>query len=369
MDMEAHGGPNQAIAWFACLLTTGLTASFCFNVLSTLQVLLYLFLYLGLFLYLLLLLFLYLGLFLYLLLLFLYLGLFLYLLLLHFLYLGLFLYLLLLLFLYLLLLLFLYLGLFLYLLLLLFLYLGLCGALATDTVDSDPPRLGDLKATEAFIDSAEVVVVGFFESEESHGYKEMVDAAKRVDTVPAAICMEKEVWAELSISSDTIAIFRKADNHQENLVVSEAKKLEVDGLVNFIVINEVRFVTEYNQVTAVGLFNSEVKAHLLLLVNRGTKEFTELKEQLAALAPEFTGKLLFVLINGALKSNFRSLGYFGLKSGDLPRVGIYDGQSDMKWLLPQGDISSERVRGFCQAFLKGELKEEKQAGAEAKSEL
>ncbi|KAK0147983.1 hypothetical protein N1851_012350 [Merluccius polli] len=63
-------------------------------VLSTLQVLLYLFLYLGLFLYLLLLLFLYLGLFLYLLLLlFLYLGLFLYLLLLLFLYLGLLLYL------------------------------------------------------------------------------------------------------------------------------------------------------------------------------------------------------------------------------------------------------------------------------------
>ena len=30
-------------------------------------------------------------------------------------------------------------------------------------VDSAPLRLGDLKAAEAFIDSAEVVVVGFFE--------------------------------------------------------------------------------------------------------------------------------------------------------------------------------------------------------------
>ncbi|CAL8332248.1 unnamed protein product [Lota lota] len=245
----------------------------------------------------------------------------------------------------------------------------LSSAFATETGDSALPRLGDLKAAEAFIDSAEVVVVGFFESEESRGYKELVDATKRVDTVPAAICMEKEVWAELSISSDTIAIFRKADNHQENLVLSEAKKVEGDGLVNFITINEVRYVTEYNQATAVGLFNSEVKAHLLLMVNRGTKEFTELREQLAALAPEFTGKLLFVLINGAAKSNLRSLGYFGLKSGDLPRVGIYNGQSDMKWLMPQGAVSSERVRSFCHAFLKGELKEEKQAGAEAKSEL
>lgn len=40
----------------------------------------------------------------------------------------------------------------------------------------------------------------------------------------------------------------QADNHQENLVVSEIKKLEVDGLVNFISVNEVRYITEYNQV-------------------------------------------------------------------------------------------------------------------------
>lgn len=43
--------------------------------------------------------------------------------------------------------------------------------------------------------------------------------------------------------------------------------------------------------TAVGLFNSEVKAHLLLFANRGTKEFTELKKNLRALAPDFTGKV------------------------------------------------------------------------------
>ncbi|XP_028269036.1 endoplasmic reticulum resident protein 27 isoform X2 [Parambassis ranga] len=230
-------------------------------------------------------------------------------------------------------------------------------------------RLNDTKVAEAFIDSAEVVVIGFLEGVESHGYKELLEAAKRVDSVPVAICTVKEVWADYSLSSDTITLFRKADNHQENLVVAEAKKLDADGLVNFITINEVRYITEYNQVTAVGLFNSEVKTHLLLFVNRGTKEYTELKQQLGALAPEFTEKFLFVLINGAVKSNFRSLNYFGLKSHDLPRVGIYDGDSDMKWLLPEGEISTERVREFCQSFLQGELKEVKQAGAEPKTEL
>lgn len=67
-------------------------------------------------------------------------------------------------------------------------------------------------------------------------------------------------------------------------------------------------------------------------------------------------QFLFVMINGAVKSNSRSLNYFGLKSKDLPRIGIYDGDSDMKWLLPEGEISTERVRDFCQSFLKGELK-------------
>lgn len=61
-------------------------------------------------------------------------------------------------------------------------------------------------------------------------------------------------------------------------------------------------------------------------------------------------------MNGAVKSNFQALGYFGLKSKDLPRVGIYDADSDMKWLLPEGEISTERVQEFCQSFLKGELK-------------
>ncbi|XP_031727690.1 endoplasmic reticulum resident protein 27 [Anarrhichthys ocellatus] len=250
----------------------------------------------------------------------------------------------------------------------LFFCLLVSSVIATEK-DSALPRLTDTKAAEAFIDSAEVVVIGFLEGEESLGYQELVSAAKRVDSVPVAICTEKEVLADYSLSSDTITLFRKADNHQENLVIATTKKLEADGLVNFITINEVRYITEYNQVTAVGLFNSEVKTHLLLFANKGSKEDTELKERLGALAPEFTGKFLFVLINGAVTSNSRSLGYFGLKSQDLPRVGIYDGSSDMKWLLPAGEISTERVREFCQSFLRGELKEVKQAEAEAKTEL
>lgn len=47
------------------------------------------------------------------------------------------------------------------------------------------------------------------QGEESHGYKELVAAAKRVDSVSVAICVSKEVWADYGIKSDTITLFRK----------------------------------------------------------------------------------------------------------------------------------------------------------------
>ncbi|KAM6971770.1 endoplasmic reticulum resident protein 27 [Aplochiton taeniatus] len=242
-------------------------------------------------------------------------------------------------------------------------------AIAKEKADSALLSLTDSAAVEAFVESADVVIIGFFEGEDSHGYKEFVAAVKQVETIPAAVCKEKEIWADISIASDTIALFRKADNHQENLLLSQVKKLDTDGLVRFFTINELRYITEYNQVTAVGLFNSEVAVHLLLFANRGTKEYSALKDKLAALAPEFTGKFLFVLVNGAVKANARSLDYFGLKSRDLPRVGIYDGGSDMQWVMPEGEISAERVREFCESFLRGDLKEEKQSGEATKTEL
>ncbi len=66
-------------------------------------------------------------------------------------------------------------------------------------------------------------------------------------------------------------------------------------------------------------------------------------------------QMLFVLVNGREKSNARVLEYFDLKSRDLPRIGIYDGVLDEKWLMPAGEISTERVQDFCDSYLDGEV--------------
>ncbi|XP_076871874.1 endoplasmic reticulum resident protein 27 isoform X1 [Brachyhypopomus gauderio] len=232
------------------------------------------------------------------------------------------------------------------------------------------PRLTDISAAASFIGSAEVVVVGFFETDGGHGYKEFLAAAEEVRNLPAALCSVKEVWANYSVSSDAIVIFRKVDLHQEHLQLSKIPNLDTDGVVRFFTINNIRFITEYNPVSAVGLFQSKVKVHLVLMAHRGSSNYKELKGRLEVLAPQYAGKLLFVLVNGKDKANARVLDYFRLKSRELPRVGLYDGSSDQSWLMAPGEISADRVRNFCDSFLSGELQKEKVSGEqETRTEL
>ncbi|KAK3575445.1 hypothetical protein QTP86_026711 [Hemibagrus guttatus] len=232
------------------------------------------------------------------------------------------------------------------------------------------PILTDISVAETFIDSAEVVIIGFFEADGGNGYNEFLAAVEEVKSLPAALCSEKEVWAKYSIESDTISIFRKADLNQQNLEPAKVQNLDKDGVVRFFTINNIRYITEYNQASAVGLFQSKVKVHLVLFANRGSDNYSELKERVGALAPRYTQKMLFVLINGKDQANARALEYFKLKSPDLPRVGIYDGESDKTWLMGPGEISAERVQNFCDSFLSGELQKEKETEEpELKSEL
>uniref|UniRef100_A0A8C7JCE3 Uncharacterized protein n=1 Tax=Oncorhynchus kisutch TaxID=8019 RepID=A0A8C7JCE3_ONCKI len=99
--------------------------------------------------------------------------------------------------------------------------------------------------------------------------------------------------------------------------------------------------TPTHRETAVGLYQSEVKGHILLFINRGSGDYEVLKDRLGQeLWPQNSLiRFLFVLVNG-LKSNGKSLAYFGLMSRDLPRVGIYDDESAMKCLMHEGEIST-----------------------------
>ena len=65
----------------------------------------------------------------------------------------------------------------------------------------------------------------------------------------SALFMIQRWWCTVSLLVVTMWLCPviQADNHQDNLVVADAKKLDADGLVNFISVNEIGYITEYNQ--------------------------------------------------------------------------------------------------------------------------
>lgn len=46
--------------------------------------------------------------------------------------------------------------------------------------------------------------------------------------------------------------------------------------------------------SAVGLFQSKVKVHVVLFANRGSDTYNELKERVGALAPHYVGKVFII---------------------------------------------------------------------------
>ncbi|XP_041093703.1 endoplasmic reticulum resident protein 27 [Polyodon spathula] len=213
--------------------------------------------------------------------------------------------------------------------------------------DSTPSWLKDITAVEKFLEEPDVAVIGFFKDSEALGFADFVTVSSDLSPLPFALCSDPATWEQYHINTSTVSVFRKTDSRHEALELREERKVDSDTMARFVKINELHYLTEYNAVTAIGIFQSAVSSHLLVFIDRQSENFTALRRNIMDLAPEYRGRLLFVLVDVSLDSNARVLRYFGLESRDTPAVGLYSTENDRKWLLPTGEVTSERVREFC----------------------
>lgn len=71
--------------------------------------------------------------------------------------------------------------------------------------------------------------------------------------------------------------------------------------------------------------------------------------------PSLPLQILFVLVDSGKRENGKVMSYFKLKESQLPALAIYESVDD-KWdTLPIAEVTVEKVRGFCEGFLKGLL--------------
>nr|XP_014336256.1 PREDICTED: endoplasmic reticulum resident protein 27 isoform X2 [Bos mutus] len=234
-----------------------------------------------------------------------------------------------------------------------------------------------------FIAAAEVAVIGFFQAlvleveqrlnsvfmaytqwrehpNVLHSLDSEVPAVSLIHSVVQnfqdvsfGISTASEVLAHYNITGNTISLFRLVDNKQLDLKGEDFESMDATKLSRFIESNNLRLVTEYNAITAIGLFNSMIPIHLLLIMNKASSEFEENLHRFQEAAKLFQGRILFILVDSGVKQNEKAISFFKLKMAELPALAIYQTLDD-KWdTLPITEVLVEQVQNFCDGFLKG----------------
>ncbi|NXO61194.1 ERP27 protein, partial [Phainopepla nitens] len=213
-----------------------------------------------------------------------------------------------------------------------------------------PVLLNNVADAEAFIRGAEVAVIGFFQDPQSPEADRFRRAAGQTAEVPFGLSSSAAVLSHYGASANTVALFRRVDNDRRDLDMNDTE-VDAEKLIRFVRINELRLVTEYNPVTAIGVMQSSFQFNLLLITDKMSPKHPERMRKFRAAAELYKGKILFILLDSNLKSNERVLSYFQLKKSQLPALAIFHTPDDEHDVLTVDEISIERVQDFCNPFL------------------
>lgn len=218
-----------------------------------------------------------------------------------------------------------------------------------------PParELTTVDAAKALIDSAEVVVVGFFKNQDSAEAKIFKNVAAEIDDFVFGITSDDAVYSELKASKDGAILFKKFDEGRNEY---DGEYTE-DELKKFLKANSLPLVVEFNHETAQKIFGGDIKAHNLLFISKSSSEYESKIEVFRSVAKEFKSKVLFVTIDVDEEDHERILEFFGLSKSEAPCMRIIKLEEEMTKFKPEADgITVEDIKKFVNTVLEGKLK-------------
>ncbi|XP_074726989.1 endoplasmic reticulum resident protein 27 [Strix uralensis] len=238
---------------------------------------------------------------------------------------------------------------------------------STASTAEKPILLNNVADAEAFISGAEVAVIGFFQEPESPEASQFRLAAGRVPEVPFGLSTSPAVLSHYGVAANTVTLFRRIDNDRRDVDMN-GKDVDAEKMTRFIRMNELRLVTEYNPVTAIGVMQSSLQLHLLLITDKMSPKHPEHMRRYRAAAELFKGKILFILIDSNLKSNERIVSFFKLKKSQLPALAMFHAPDEEQDVLTLDEVSVEHIQDFCNRFLQRMQKKEDEPEEKALSE-
>lgn len=219
-----------------------------------------------------------------------------------------------------------------------------------------PPaeNLDTVESAKAFEKNAEVVLIGFFKDQNSEEAKIYLDVALESDDYLFGITSQDDVYKEYNVEKDGIVLFKKFDEGRNDFEGELTEK----SLKDFINMNSLPLVVDFNQDTAQKVFGGDIKAHNLLFISKQSSEYEKLVEVFRKVAKEFKKKVLFVTIDIDEEDHERIMEFFGLKKEDAPDMRLIQLEEEMtKFKPPVPGLEEEKIRSFVQGVLDGKIKQ------------
>ncbi|XP_054286310.1 protein disulfide-isomerase-like [Macrosteles quadrilineatus] len=224
------------------------------------------------------------------------------------------------------------------------------------TKKTGPPAkvIESLEDAKAFVDSADVTIVGFFKDDSSDLAKAFNGVADALDDYVFAITSNADFAKEHGIEDEQIVLFKKFDDGKS---VYEGKA-EVDAVKKFVQTESLPLVVEFNHDTAQKIFGGDIKSHLLLFLSKAAGHYEDLLVNAKNVAAPFRDQILFVSINADEEDHGRILEFFGMKKDEVPSMRIIKLEEDMaKYKPANAELESDNIKSFVQDFLEGKLKQ------------
>jgi len=220
------------------------------------------------------------------------------------------------------------------------------------TKKTGPPaeKVDDEAAFEAFKDKADVVVLGWFASEDSAAAKEFIAAAETDEEALYGISTDASVKSAAGVSGDSVVIFRKFEAPDEPRLECEGD-LTKDNIKKCVSGNLLPLIVPFSQSNAQKIFGGAVKKHVLIFIESADASADTLA-QARPIASKYKGEYLFVSVS---KSDDRILEFFGVTVDDLPTARIVEMGEQMKKFKLEGSFSQDNLEKFVASHSNGEI--------------
>ena len=211
-------------------------------------------------------------------------------------------------------------------------------------------KLNSNEQIEEFIDSNDVVIIGFFSNHNTAEARNYFKACEYLDDVREGykfgITDSQDAFSKYNIPNDTIVLFKQFD---EGRNVFNGTSFDVEKITNFIMFNGVPHLIDFDPKLISRLVLSS-RGALYLIASSDTDEFLSMKKNAFEIAKDYKGKMHFVIMDSENEKHRRFFDLFGVNNEDVPTMR-FARPWDMRSIPDSDGISEEKIRKFAESII------------------